>query len=1015
MAFANGYSYRRTITITPGGIGGDLTNFPFLFRGTETDFRTTANGGRVTNASGYDIIFTSDTDGASILNFEIITWDASTGLLTAAVQIPTLSSSGNTLIYLFYGNSSVTTPQSPASAWDSSYRAVYHLGSTPPGASTPNGTVSPTDSSSHPNNMTVNGTVPAGAGWLQAQGANFPAAGEYLSAPNQTAIHNLGAGAMTVEFWMRINTLPTRGPSPVQKEGDGSAGWAVYVNSNNVSLQRVFTGPAYYKFNATGSLPSDIKTNFHHIVVAFDGVATCAIYYDSVLQTVNAVPVGGSYLDDSALPLQLSIGGFGVPWFDQFKGDLCEVRISNVARSADYVKANFLNQSVPQQFYTIDAPGTGPFTGFPLTVAPFQVDPVYQPNFPAGPGNSFATLKPANGKTGPFQIGLNLYQVGTSIGSASSTTPGENPTLGSNIVIEKSIDGGKTWAPKDLNGLTGLGHPGAVVPYQVVFAARATGTKIYVAYVGSTAPSLSADGVYIATFDSASDTWNSITPSISGLSLSNLYIQPNFGLSVPSDGVYNVVVYLLSGIGIASFRYSGGVWTGPTSMPFPYPLAFSASFIGWDVNPSNNDLYTWFSIQRSGGSWDDTKPNPLCCTILHSTGVWESDPIHPGYGGTIVVSDMKYNNLASPLETYPSCIDSMAFLGSVWIASFQAAPYLSGDPILHTSWDSSLRPACVSPSGLFVLSSDNTDLVNVQGQLWGTTAITLNGTGYVFWTATNLLGTDFDGEAIARIRYCTTTDGAHFSSPLLAYDAELNPPPNYVDPNYAAISTANQIATGIYQPNAIVIGTKVCLTFSYGAYYCDEQSELFTGRAYFFLPVIGLSCPSSSANIGSAYSSSFVVTGGTAPFTFSISSGSLPPGLSLGASTGIVSGTPTTAGTYSYTGSVTDSEGNTATSSCSIIVPGSPVNVICALQITALVNQPYSSSVVAYGGTPPYTFSITAGNLPPGLSLNSSTGAITGTPTSTGTFGYTITVTDSDSSGGSSNCSITVSVCPDAL
>jgi hypothetical protein len=91
-----------------------------------------------------------------------------------------------------------------------------------------------------------------------------------------------------------------------------------------------------------------------------------------------------------------------------------------------------------------------------------------------------------------------------------------------------------------------------------------------------------------------------------------------------------------------------------------------------------------------------------------------------------------------------------------------------------------------------------------------------------------------------------------------------------------------------------------------------------------------------------------------------------------------------------------------------------PLTLACAGG-TGSVGVPYTSSLVAGGGTAPYAFSITTGNLPPGLTLNPTTGAITGTPTSAGTFTYTAQVTDSTGGGArttTANCSITVGTTP---
>jgi hypothetical protein len=82
-------------------------------------------------------------------------------------------------------------------------------------------------------------------------------------------------------------------------------------------------------------------------------------------------------------------------------------------------------------------------------------------------------------------------------------------------------------------------------------------------------------------------------------------------------------------------------------------------------------------------------------------------------------------------------------------------------------------------------------------------------------------------------------------------------------------------------------------------------------------------CPTSVGSVGSAYDSFFVASGGTPPYTWAITAGSLPPGLTLNAITGELSGTPTTSGTFSYTVEVTDFLGDTHTQSCSIVVSGS--------------------------------------------------------------------------------------------
>jgi hypothetical protein len=172
-------------------------------------------------------------------------------------------------------------------------------------------------------------------------------------------------------------------------------------------------------------------------------------------------------------------------------------------------------------------------------------------------------------------------------------------------------------------------------------------------------------------------------------------------------------------------------------------------------------------------------------------------------------------------------------------------------------------------------------------------------------------------------------------------------------------------------------------------------------------------CRAGKAYLGTAYSATMAVSGAKAPFTFSIVSGSLPPGLTLNSATGTIAGTPTKAGTYTFTAKVVDSNGNSDTDICTIVVVGAPpVNLDCGACGNGInngkVGSPYTATLSVSGGTAPFTFTISAGSLPPGLSLNPTTGIITGTPTTAGTYNFTAKVTDKNGSTDTATCSITI-------
>jgi hypothetical protein len=152
-----------------------------------------------------------------------------------------------------------------------------------------------------------------------------------------------------------------------------------------------------------------------------------------------------------------------------------------------------------------------------------------------------------------------------------------------------------------------------------------------------------------------------------------------------------------------------------------------------------------------------------------------------------------------------------------------------------------------------------------------------------------------------------------------------------------------------------------------------------------------------NGSVGTPYSQFVSASGGTAPYTFTVSSGALPGGLALNSATGLIDGTPDTAGTFNFSITATDANG----------CPGSRLYVvtIAAAGCPAITISPstlppgrvgvlYSQSVTASGGTAPYTYTVASGVLPDGLTLNPATGLISGVPTQTGLFNFTIRATD---------------------
>nr|WP_242081595.1 putative Ig domain-containing protein [Xanthomonas indica] len=153
-----------------------------------------------------------------------------------------------------------------------------------------------------------------------------------------------------------------------------------------------------------------------------------------------------------------------------------------------------------------------------------------------------------------------------------------------------------------------------------------------------------------------------------------------------------------------------------------------------------------------------------------------------------------------------------------------------------------------------------------------------------------------------------------------------------------------------------------------------------------------------AATAGSAYSQTVLASGGTAPYTFSLTAGALPAGLTL-SSAGVLSGTPTASGSFNFTLSATDSGTPTSGSRAYTLTVAAPTLTLPATTLpNGTAGQAYSAAVTpASGGIAPYAYTVSAGALPAGVTVNGASGALSGTPTVAGNFSFTLTATDSTS------------------
>jgi hypothetical protein len=225
-------------------------------------------------------------------------------------------------------------------------------------------------------------------------------------------------------------------------------------------------------------------------------------------------------------------------------------------------------------------------------------------------------------------------------------------------------------------------------------------------------------------------------------------------------------------------------------------------------------------------------------------------------------------------------------------------------------------------------------------------------------------------------------------------------------------------ATGVISGQPTTVGTS-----NFTIQVTDTNSA--TASKQFSLTInpalaITTTSPLPTGTVGVNYSATLMATGGSGIYTWAVSVGSLPAGLSLAAATGVISGQPTTAGLAIFTIQVTDTNSATASKQFSLTInPGLVITTSSPLP-TGTVGVNYSVTLMATGGSGIYTWAVSVGSLPAGLSLAAATGVISGQPTAAGTSNFTIQVTDTNSATATApfaltiNPALTISITPNS-
>ena len=354
------WPYRSSITIDNSQVSGssNLTDFPVLINTTNTDWRTTANGGYVAQSDGGDILFT-DSSGNK-LNHEIESYTASTGELVAWVEVATLDYDDDTELYVYFGNNvGSLDEQNATGVWPtSSYAAVWHLNE---GDSTDADFYQ--DSTANANHGTLtdaDGDTIATTGKIGGA-VDFAGDADYIEVADDDTL-SFGDGSdddpFSISAWIRM---------------DSENNWHTVSKFDGTDLEyqfrdvsTLFTGYVYDE-SASAYVGRDYTVNMNtynntwvHIVMTYDGSEASSGFdlYINGGVIDNSDYSSGSYTAMENTDTPLYIGGQR-PGNLPSNGEIDNIIMYKSDLSSDWIATEYNNQNDPSSFYTVGSLDTG--------------------------------------------------------------------------------------------------------------------------------------------------------------------------------------------------------------------------------------------------------------------------------------------------------------------------------------------------------------------------------------------------------------------------------------------------------------------------------------------------------------------------------------------------------------------------------------------------------------------------------------------------------------------------------
>ncbi|MHA2294347.1 MAG: DUF2341 domain-containing protein, partial [Candidatus Hodarchaeales archaeon] len=335
--------YRKNVTIDSGKVSSDLTDFPVLINLFDPDLHDKQE----VQENGADILF-ADSSGVQ-LDHEIEFFDknsnSSHAHLVAWVRIPSLSSSSDTIISMYFGNPSIKSQGNPSGVWDENYLSVWHLNE--------EGNETRYDSTSNNNDGTPFNYEGDEAVLGKIGGSDkLDGLDDYIEINKSGSIK--GLSQVTFEGWINIDILNGDDQNIYIEtiQDSGSVRFIVHVTTSN-ELRFAGRAPDSDSVSLWGFI-NDFEQllttdTWFHVVAVFDSVNDIHhLYLNGVEYNTSVSEPALDNVDPLTPP---SLGG--LEGADLFNGTIDEFRISTTSRSLDWITTEYENQNNPDTFYTV--------------------------------------------------------------------------------------------------------------------------------------------------------------------------------------------------------------------------------------------------------------------------------------------------------------------------------------------------------------------------------------------------------------------------------------------------------------------------------------------------------------------------------------------------------------------------------------------------------------------------------------------------------------------------------------